>query len=322
MKLFKRLAMATALAATFTSALADQYPTRPISLVVPFPAGGITDNIGRVVAAQLSERLGQQIVVENKPGAGGSLAAEQAARAAPDGYTIFLGTVGTHAINLALYKNLSYDPVKDFTAIHSVIGAINLLVAHPSQPFKSVGELIDFASKNPGKLNYASAGNGSGTHLTAELFQSLTGVKLTHVPYRGSAPALTDLVAGTVDLMFDYPSSAGPFIDNGRLRPLAVTHTERLSVYPDVPTIAEAGVPGGESINWGGLFVPAKTPKPIVDKLVSEMEKVMQSPQVAKATAAMGGVKFSYSGEEFGTYVAGEVEKWKDVVRQQNVVLQ
>src|SRR5690606_11248455 len=154
MKLFRRLAMAAALAATFTSALANQYPTRPVTMVVPFPPGGITDNIARVVGARLSERLGQQVVVDNKPGAGGSLSAEQVARAAPDGYTILVGTVGTHAINLALYKNISYDPVKDFTAIHSIIGAINMLVVHPDQPFKSVSELIDFASKNPGKLNY------------------------------------------------------------------------------------------------------------------------------------------------------------------------
>lgn len=323
MKLFKRLAIVSAFTLTATSALAQQYPTRPITMIVPFTAGGITDNVARVIGAKLSENLGQQVIIENKPGAGGALATEQAARAAPDGYTLTVGTVGTHAINLALYDNIKYDPIKDFTPIHTMIGAINLLVVHPSQPFNTVAELVEFAKANPARLNVASPGNGTGSHLAAELFQSLAGIDMTHVPYRGSAPALTDLVAGTVDLMFDYPASSMAFIKDNRLRPLAVTYSERLSVLPDVPTIGEAGVPGAESISWGGLFAPANTPQPIVDRLTAEMEKVVVDPDVIKAVSAMGSVPtFSYSGEAFGAFVADELEKWAGVVKDRNVTIQ
>lgn len=320
----KRVALTAAviLSTTLQGAVhAEDYPTKPVTLVVPFTPGGITDNVSRIVGKKLSERLGQPVIVENKPGAGGSLATEAVSRAAPDGYTILVGTQGTHATNLVLYKNIKYHPTKDFTAIHTIIGAAGLLLVNPSRPYTTVKELVEFAKKNPDKVNYGSAGPGTGTHLTAELFQGVAGVKMAHVPYKGSAPALTDLMAGTIDVMFDYPAATLGYIKAGKLRPLAVTHTSRLQTLPNVPTTAEAGFPGAESMVWGGLFVPSKTPRPIVNKLVTEMEKVMADQEVVNAIADLGSLPFSLSGEKFQSFVGTEMVKWADVAKRTNLSL-
>jgi tripartite-type tricarboxylate transporter receptor subunit TctC len=319
MNLLKSLALAATFGMAAAAVQAEQYPSRPVTLVVPFPAGGITDNVSRWVARKLSERMGQAVIVENKPGAGGSTAAERTARATPDGYTLFVGTQGTHATDLMLYKDLKYDPIKDFIAIHSIVGAVNVLVVNPSRPYTTVGELIAYAKKNPGKINYASSGTGTATHLTAELFQGLAGIHMTHVPYKGSAPALTDLLSGTVDLMFDYPASTQGHIKTGKLRALAVTYGSRLAVLPNVPTIAEAGLPGAESLSWAGIFVPAKTPRAVVDRLTAEMEKIMADPETIQAITGMGGVPFSYSGPKFQAFVASEMTKWQDVIKRAGV---
>jgi tripartite-type tricarboxylate transporter receptor subunit TctC len=315
MKSIRNIVLAATLAgaaAVQGPAHAQQYPTRPVTLVVPFTPGGITDNVARLIGKKLSDRLGQPVIVENKPGAGGSLATEHVARAAPDGYTLLVGTQGTHATNLALYKNIKYDPIKDFTAIHTMIGSVNVLLVNPSRPYTTVKELIAYAKQNPRKVNFASAGSGTGTHLTAELFQSLAGIEMVHVPYKGSAPALSDLVAGTVDVMFDYPAAT-----LGHLK--AVTYASRLPPLPNVPTIAEAGLPGAESLAWGGIFVPAKTPAAVVGRLVSDMEKVMADPDVTKAVTDLGGVPFSLSGEKFQAFVASEMVKWAEVAKRGNV---
>jgi tripartite-type tricarboxylate transporter receptor subunit TctC len=304
---------------TQAHAQVQQYPNRPITLVVPFTAGGITDTIARLVGKKLSDRLGQSVIVENKPGVGGSLATEYVAKAAPDGYTIGVGTRGTHATNLAIYKNLKYDPVKDFIAINTIGDAATILVANPTRPYKSVKELIAYAKANPGQVNFASAGNGTAAHLTGELFMSLAGIKMTHIPYKGSAPAVQDVIGGNVDIAFDYPSSTLGQIKVGMLRPLAVISDARISPLPDVPTIAEAGLPGAESQSWLGLFVPAKTPRPIVNRLISEVEKIMAEPETGQRLVELGSVPFSVGGAKFEALVASELVKWGNVVKQANI---
>ncbi len=235
-----------AAAAAFAPAASTQtpYPTKPVRIVVPFPAGGTTDILARAAAQKLSETWGQQVVVDNRPGAGGNIGAELVAKSPPDGYTLLMGTVGTHAINASLYAKMPYDHVKDFAPVILVAGVPNVLVVHPSLPVNSVQELIAYAKANPGKLNFASSGSGTSIHLSGELFKVMTGVQMTHVPYKGSAPALTDLVGGQVQLMFDNLPSSLPLIKAGKLRALAVTSAQRSPALPDVPTVAESGVPG------------------------------------------------------------------------------
>lgn len=321
MKAIKKsvLAAAFGLLAIGSGAQAQQYPNRQINLIVPFTAGGITDTVARLVGRKLSERLGQPVVVENRPGVGGSLATDYVARSVPDGYTIGVGTRGTHATNLAIYKNVKYDPINDFIAIHTIADAATILVANPSRPYKTVQELIAYAKANPGKVNFASAGNGTAAHLTGELFMSLAGVKMTHVPYKGSAPAIQDVMSGNVDIAFDYPSSTMGQIKAGMLKPLAALYNTRISALPDVPTIAEAGLPGAESLSWLGLFVPAKTPQPVVNRLVSEVEKIMAEPDVAQRLTEVGAIPLSIGGAKFQALVASEIVKWGEVVKKANI---
>src|SRR5438034_5972010 len=236
------------------------YPTKPVRLVVPFPAGGTTDLLARAAAQKLSEAWGQQVIVDNRPGAAGNIGAELVAKAAPDGYTLLMGTVGTHAINASLYAKMPYDHVKDFAPVILVAGVPNVLVVNPSLPVHSVQELIAYAKANPGKLNFASSGSGTSIHLSGELFKVMTGVQMTHVPYKGSAPALQDLLGGQVQLMFDNLPPSLPQIKAGRLRALAVTSATRAPALPDVPTVAEAGLPGFEASSWFGVLAPAGTP--------------------------------------------------------------
>lgn len=280
------LLVACALAAPPVAA--QTWPNRPIRLVVAFPASGTTDIIARGVAAEISKSLGQQVYVDNRPGAGGNIGTDLVAKSPPDGYTIVMGTVGTHAINVSLYSKLPYDAVKDFAPVTLVASVPNVLEVNPSLPVKTVKELIAYAKANPGKLNFASSGSGTSIHLSGELFKSITGVDMLHIPYKGSAPAITDLIGGQANLMFDnLPSSIG-HIKAGQLRAIAVTTLTRSPALPDVPTIAESGVPGYEASSWFGVLAPAGTPKEIVARLHDEIVKALKTPVLRKYLQGQG----------------------------------
>ena len=263
-----------------TSALAQAYPTKPVTIIVPFAAGGTTDILARIIGQALTAELGQSVVVDNRAGAGGNIGGQAAAKATPDGHTLFMGTVGTHAINASLYKKMPFDPVKDFAPLTRVANVPNLLVANPAQPYKSVKDLIAYAKANPGKVNFGSSGNGSSIHLSGELFKSLAKVDMQHVPYKGSAPAVTDLLGNQIGIMFDNMPSAIQHVRSGKLVPLAVTTAKRSPELPSVPTIAEAGVPGYEATSWFGMFAPAGTPAPVLAKLNAAIVKVLAQPDV------------------------------------------
>jgi tripartite-type tricarboxylate transporter receptor subunit TctC len=299
-----------------TGAQTPAYPTKPIRLVVPFPPGGATDIIARAVAQKLSETWGQSIVVDNRPGAGGNIGTELVAKAAPDGYTLEMGTVGTHAINASLYAKIPFDNVKDFAPIILVAGVPNVLEVNPSLPINSVQELIAYAKANPGKLNFASSGNGTSIHLSGELFKVMTGVQMTHVPYKGSAPALQDLVAGQVQLMFDNLPPSLPQIKSGKLRALAVTSATRAPALPDVPTVAESGLPGFEASSWFGLLAPAGTPPTIIAKINAEVAAWLASPEGKEKLASIGANAAGGSSEDFARHIQAETAKWAKVVKE------
>ena len=297
-------------------ALAQNFPTKPITIIVPFSAGGTTDILARIVGQGLTTELGQSVVVENKPGAGGNIGGSLAAKAAADGYTLFMGTVGTHAINQSLYKKMPFDPVKDFAPLSRVATVPNLLVAHPSQPFKTVKEMIAYAKANPGKITFGSPGSGASPHVSGELFKSMTGTDLLHIPYKGSAPAMTDLLGGQTSVMFDNMPSAIQHVRSGKLRPIAVTTAKRSPELPDVPTIAEAGVPGYEATSWFGMFAPAGTPKPVLDKLHAALIKVLNQADVKKKIAEQGGDVVAETPEQFAAFIQAESVKWGKVVKE------
>ena len=290
------------------------YPTRPVRLVVPFPAGGTTDIIARATAQKLSEAWGQQVIVDNRPGAGGNVGSELVAKSAPDGYTLLMGTVGTHAINPSLYAKMPYDHVKDFVPVILVAGVPNVLVVNPELPVKSVPELIAYAKANPGKLNFASSGNGTSIHLSGELFKAMTGVQMTHVPYKGSAPALTDLVGGQVQLMFDNLPSSLAFIKAGKLRAIAVTSTARAAALPDVPTVGDF-VPGFEASSWFGILAPAGTPPAIIAKINGEATKWLATPEAKDKLTAQGANVAGGSPQDFAKHIQAETAKWAKVVK-------
>ena len=295
--------------------VAADYPTKPIRLVVPFPPGGTTDILARAVAQKLSETWNQQVIVDNRPGAGGNIGSDLVAKAAPDGYTLVMGTVGTHAINPNLYSKMPYDHVKDFAPVILVAGVPNVLVVNPSLPVHSVKELIDYAKANPGKLNFASSGNGTSIHLSGELFKTMAGVQMTHVPYKGSAPALADLMGGQVQLMFDnLPSSLG-LIKGGKLRAIAVTSAARAAALPDVPTIAESGLPGFEASSWFGVLAPAGTPHDIVAKLNATIAAWLATPDAKEKLLAQGAIAAGGSPEDFARHIDRETAKWAKVVK-------
>lgn len=313
---------AVSLTALSLPAQAQSWPTRPITFIVPFPAGGGTDAFARPLAAQLDQQLGQRIVIENRGGAGGTVGASAAAKAAPDGYTFFVGAAH-HAIAPSLYPRLDYDIQKDFIPIAVIAQPPQVIVVHPGKvQAKTVAELVDFARKNPEKLNYASAGNGTTHHLAGELFQISTKTKLTHVPYRGAGPALQDTVAGQVDLLFDGLGSSAAQIQSGALRALAVAAPTRSEAVPDVPTAKEAGIEGFEVSTWYALWAPKNTPTEIVIRMRSEVEKALQSPMIMAAWKKNGSPMPSLSGEAFGRFVTAEVERWGGVVKEAQVKLE
>ena len=304
-----------------TSALAQAYPTKPVTIIVPFAAGGTTDILARIIGQALTAELGQSVVVDNRAGAGGNIGGQAAAKATPDGHTLFMGTVGTHAINASLYKKMPFDPVKDFAPLTRVANVPNLLVANPAQPYKSVKDLIAYAKANPGKVNFGSSGNGSSIHLSGELFKSLAKVDMQHVPYKGSAPAVTDLLGNQIGIMFDNMPSAIPHVRSGKLVPLAVTTAKRSPELPNVPTIAEAGVPGYEATSWFGMFAPEGTPAPVLAKLNAAIVKVLAQPDVKKKINEQGAEVYSETPEQFAAFIQAESVKWGKVVKESGASL-
>jgi len=320
----RRLLLTATLAALLGGpALAQSpWPAKPIRIVVPFPAGGTTDILARSLAPELQRALGQPVVVDNKPGAGGNSGAAEVAKSPPDGYTLLMGTVGTHAINAALYPKLPFDPVKDFAPITLVAGVPNVMVVNPAFAQKyginSVADFVKAARANPGKFNMASSGNGTSIHLAGELFKSMTGTHMVHLPYRGSGPALIDLIGGSMDVMFDNLPSALPQIKAGKLKALAVTSASRSAALPELPTIAEAGGPmlkGYEASSWFGLLAPAGTPPEVVARLQQETAKALLSPALKERLLAQGAIPGGMSPAAFTAFIAAETKKWAAVVK-------
>ena len=296
------------------SATAQNYPSKPIRIVVVSTPGGSVDTMARTVGPKLSERWGQQVVVDNRPGAGGAIAAEIVAKAPPDGYTLIMGTVASFATNVSLRKKLPYDPVKDFLPITLVATQNLMLLVHPSVPAKSVKELVALAKKRPGTLSFASAGNGTGGHLSGELFKLLAGVDLLHVPYKGVAPAIIDVVSGQVTMTFASILSALPQVKAGRLRPLAVTGGQRSPAAPQLPTMVEAGVKGYESTTWYGLLAPAGTPQDIVSKLNAEVVAILKTPEMHDRLSKEGADPVGNTSAELGKFIQSEIDKWRKVI--------
>jgi tripartite-type tricarboxylate transporter receptor subunit TctC len=314
-RILQRAAFFAVLALTAAGALAQTYPTKPIRLVVPFPPGGTTDILAREVGQTLSAALGQPVVIDNRPGAAGNIGSELVAKSAPDGYTLLMATVGTHAINPSLYAKLPYDHVADFAPVILVASVPNVLEVTPSLPVHSVADLIKLAKQEPGRINFASSGSGTSIHLSGELFKTMAGVNMTHVPYKGSAPALTDLIGGQVQVMFDNLPSSLQQIKAGKLRAIAVTSAQRAPALPDVPTIAESGLPGFEATSWFGVVAPAGTPPAIVARLNADVNQWLQTPEAKEKLLAQGAAAAGGSPEQFAAYIRAETEKWAKVVK-------
>ncbi len=300
--------------AVCVTAQAQSYPSKAVKLVVPYPPGGPTDIVARVIGQKLFEQTGQQFIVDNRAGAGGNIGAEAVARSPADGYTLLIATTA-HAINMSLFKKLGYDTLKDFTPVTLLTYGPLVIVTHPSLPVLNVRELIALAKAKPGAINFASSGNGQSTHLSGELFNAMAGVKMTHIPYKGSAPALTDVMGGQASLMFDTMLSAMPFVKAGKLKALAVTSATRSPAAPDLPTVAESGLPGFETFAWNGVLVPLGTPKDVVARLSAELKRAMEAPEVKEKFSAQGFAAAWNTPEAFGTFLQAEVDKWSMVVK-------
>jgi tripartite-type tricarboxylate transporter receptor subunit TctC len=299
----------------FSGALfAQSYPAKPVRMVVAFPAGGIADLYARIISTRVAEAWGQAVVVENRTGAGGNIAAEYVARAAPDGYTLVMGNIGTHAVNVSLFAKLPFDPVKDFAPVAHVLEAEGLLVVHPSLPIKSVADLIAHARANPGKLTFASAGMGTASHLAGELFKSMAKVDMTHIPYKGNVPAITDLLAGQTSLLFATMPTVLPHAKAGKLRAVATIGLQRAVATPDLPTVAES-LPGFDVANWIALFAPAGTPPEIVRRWNAEVNRIMQSPDIQARLPNEGARFMPNTPEQFAAFVKAEIAKWAPVVK-------
>jgi tripartite-type tricarboxylate transporter receptor subunit TctC len=311
-------ALLTAALVASQPTFAQTYPDHLIKIVVPTSAGGGNDAMARIVGNKLAERLKQPVIVENKAGANGAIAAEFVAKSSPDGYTLLFGYIATHGINPALSK-VPYDPVKDFAPIAMIAEAQEVLVVHPSVKANTVAELIALAKAKPGSLSYASAGNGTAPHISGELFKRLAGVDLLHVPYKGSSPAVTDTLGGTTQLMFPSLVAANQFIKAGKLRALAVTGAKRSAMFPALPTIAEAGVPGFQITQWYGFFAPAKTPPAIVDRINRELVAIMKEPDTQKKFADQGADVVTSTPAEFGKFVQSELAKWGKFIAEAKI---
>lgn len=309
----------SAIAMVMSSAIADTYPSRPIKLIVPFPPGGGNDVIARVVGHKLGERLGQSVVIENRAGSNGIIGLQALMNSAPDGYTIGVGAAGPMAVNPSLYEKLPYDPVKDFVPISNLAIFPLLLVANPSFPAKNVPELIARARAHPGEVMYASGGSGNSGHLAGELFNSMAGVQIGHIPYKGQGPAVADVLGGHVPLLYSSIPSVIEQVRQGRLRALAVCSLERLPSLPDVPTVAEGGVPGYEAYSWVGLVAPAGTPKEILARLHREVAEILKDKEVVTQLVVQGALPVGNTPEAFGAYINAEIKKWGAVVKSANI---
>jgi tripartite-type tricarboxylate transporter receptor subunit TctC len=308
------------LAAVFSGPVAAQaqYPTKPVRFILPFPPGGGTDTLGRILGAKLGEALGQTMVMENRPGAGATTGAEAAARAAPDGYTLLMGNVA-HTMSATLYAKLNYDLIRDFAPVSLLASTPNIVVVHPSVPVRSIKELIALAKTRPGDLDVASSGHGSSAHLAGELFHMLAGTKMNHVPYKGGGPAVVALVSGEVSVGFATTPSVIQHVRSGKVRGLAVTSGKRADFAPELPTVSEAGVKGYEAVTWYGLLVPAGTPREIITRLHGEAVKVMQLPDIKERLFKTGFTAIGSTPEEFGEYMRSEIEKWRKVIKAAGV---
>ena len=313
--MMRRIFVMAALVLATTLAQAQDYPTRSITLVVPYSAGGGNNVISRIVAEHMSKTLGRQIVIENRGGAGGTIATRAVAKAPPDGYTLVIGGTGTLAVNPTLYSNAGYDPRKDFAPVGLIATSALVILVHPKVEARSVEELIALARKEPGKLNYASAGPGSGIHLAAELFASMSGIKLAHVPYRGSSPALNDLLGGHVDIYFSSLPPAVGITAQGKVRALAVTGLARSHIFPGLPTVAEAGLPGYEAVLHYGIAAPAGTPRPIIDKLNAALRKALAAPETKALLVNTGAEPLPSTPEEYAADIDREETKWSRIVK-------
>ena len=321
--MFARWLIAVIVCAVLAPAQAQTWPSKPVRIVVPFPPGGTTDIVARSIGVELQRMWQHAVVIENRPGAGGNIGADLVAKATPDGYTLLMGTVGTHAINKALFEQngakMPFDPAKDFVPITLAAGVPNVMVINPKLPVNTVAEFIAYAKARPGQLNMASSGNGTSIHLSGELFKTVTGVYMVHFPYRGSAPAITDLIAGNMNVMFDNLPSALPHIKSGRLKALAVTSRTRSPALPDVPTIEEAaGLKGFDASSWFGLFAPAGTPRTIVDKIQADVAKALAQPEVRERFIAQGADPGGNTSDQFAAFIRAETDKWTRVVKFSN----
>jgi tripartite-type tricarboxylate transporter receptor subunit TctC len=301
-------------------AAAQDYPDRPIRLIVATAAGGASDILARTVGQKLTESWGQPVVVEPRPGANGNVAALAAARSAPDGYTLMMGTIGVMAVNPAIYREVGYDPAEDFVPVARLVSFANILVVHPSLPVRTVAEFVAHARSRPGGRNtYGSPGNGGSPHLAMVVFARMAGVEMEHVPYRGAAPALNDLIAGNLTAAFSDPLVTLPQVEAGRVRALAVSGPRRLAAAPDIPTVAEAGLPGYEVTGWLGIVAPRGTPAPIVAKLNGELNRIMAQPEMVARLSAQGAEIVTGTPEEFGGYIRGEIARWAQVTREAGI---
>jgi len=307
--------MAAAMACAAIGGWAQPYPAKPIRIIVPFPAGGTADIMARVVGQKMTETWGQQVLIDNRSGAGGNIAADLAAKSAPDGYTLFLCTVGTHAVHQTLYEKLPFDPIKDFSAVAYIAGVPNVVVVHPSIPVKSVKELIAFIKARPGRINFGSSGTGSSVHMSGEMLKVMAGLDMTHIPYKGNPQAVTDLMAGQIELMITNMPSVIPYIQSGRLRALAVTTKARSPALPDLPTMEEAGLAGYESSAWFGLVSPAAVPRDIVGKLNAEVMRIVGIEDVKRNLASQGAYPLAMTPGEFGAFMKAETAKWAKIVK-------
>jgi tripartite-type tricarboxylate transporter receptor subunit TctC len=316
----RRLLLAMAIGAAVhapaqAQSAADHYPNRPIKMVVSFAAGGTTDILARLLAQKLSTALGQPVIVENRPGAGGIVGNDYVAKSPPDGYTLLLGSTSSFAVNVSLYSSMPYDQKKELAPLMEVASGPFIIVINPAVPAQNLQEFIALAKTEPGRLNFGSSGNGTSTHLAGELLNSMAGIKITHVPYKGTGPAMQDTLSGNVQMTITDMAPLVPYIESGKLRPLAQTGAQRSKLLPNLPTVAET-VPGYDATSWYGIMVPARTPKPIVDKLNAELTKILSAPDVQQRFAQLGVEAVPDTPEHFGAYIASETAKWAEIVKR------